>query len=293
MGCIQSLICKPRRLRRENIVVEEFSATIDSTPTVVEESSPIVLRYKTPYFRASARLVVPPIPPGQTWVVGFVQACDHMEFHNVYGELGISSWELPALRDGHVSAISDSDGVSYPWYGNTTETASMSASPRGGGNGSGNNNNSSGSRKPIRVHISMNDNFYPSVTWAVPVHGGGSGGGGGGDAGTAPPTPWLSRVTRDQTFTTWLVALNPDTRERLVLRTVRWRVRLRIDVEPWRPLGQRARLVGPARQEQPLILPRNEPIPTNALERPSANDAQVLMWRPKCGPCVVVIPPKQ
>ncbi len=37
-----------------------------------------------------------------------------------------SSWELPELREGRVKAISDSDGVSYPWYGNTTETVTLS-----------------------------------------------------------------------------------------------------------------------------------------------------------------------
>ena len=44
--------------------------------------------------------------------------------------------------------------------------------------------------------------------------------------------------------------------------------------------------------EQPEILPKNEPIPPNALVKPNANDAQVLIWRPKKGEPVVVIQPK-
>lgn len=63
-----------------------------------------------------------------------------------------SSWELPDLREGRVKAISDSDGVSYPWYGNTTETVTL-VGP---------------TNKISRFSVSMNDNFYPSVTWAVP-----------------------------------------------------------------------------------------------------------------------------
>ncbi|EPY73837.1 hypothetical protein CB1_002523002 [Camelus ferus] len=54
MGCIQSITCKAR-IRRENIVVYDVCATIDQCPTRIEETSPIVLRYKTPYFKASAR----------------------------------------------------------------------------------------------------------------------------------------------------------------------------------------------------------------------------------------------
>lgn len=88
MGCIQSIVCKPR-IRRENIVVYEVSASIDQCPTVIEENSPIVLRYKTPYFRASAGIVMPPVPRNETWTVGWIQACTQMEFYNTYGDIGM------------------------------------------------------------------------------------------------------------------------------------------------------------------------------------------------------------
>ncbi|KTG02710.1 hypothetical protein cypCar_00038441 [Cyprinus carpio] len=230
MGCIQSIACKPR-IRRENIVVYEVSASIDQCPTIIEENSPIVLRYKTPYFRASAGIVMPPVPRNETWTVGWIQACTQMEFFNTYGDIGMSSWELPELREGRVKAISDSDGVSYP-----------------------------------------------CVTWAVPI--------------SNSNTPMLTHITRDQSFITWLVALNADTKERIVLQTVRWRMRVDIEVDPSMPLGSRAKLMGRPHQEQPHILSNNEPIPPNALGRPNANDAQVLMWRPRRGQPLVVIPPK-
>ena len=88
MGCIQSIACKSR-VQRENIVVYDVSATIDQFPTAIEEDSPIVLRYKTPYFKASARVVMPPIPRNETWVVGWIQACTQMEFYNTYGDIGM------------------------------------------------------------------------------------------------------------------------------------------------------------------------------------------------------------
>lgn len=173
-----------------------------------------------------------------------------------------SSWELPDLREGRVKAISDSDGVSYPWYGNTTETVTL-VGP---------------TNKMSRFSVSMNDNFYPSVTWAVPV--------------SDSNVPLLTRIKRDQSFTTWLVAMNTTTKEKIILQTIKWRMRVDIEVDPLQLLGQRARLVGRTQQEQPRILSRMEPIPPNALVKPNANDAQVLMWRPKRGPPLVVIPPK-
>ncbi|XP_014071960.1 protein FAM78B [Salmo salar] len=261
MGCIQSIACKSR-IKRENIVVYDVSATIDHSPTIIEENSPIVLRYKTAYFKASARIVMPPIPRNETWVVGWIQACTQMEFYNTYNDIGMSSWELPELREGLVRAISDSDGVSYPWYGNTTETVTL-AGP---------------TSKPLRFTVSMNDNFYPSVTWAVPI--------------SDNNLPLLTRIKRDQSFTTWLVALNTATREKILLQTVKWRMRVDILVDPSMPLGSRATLTGQTHQDQPRVLTHMEPIPPNALGRPNANDAQVLMWRPRKGPPLVVIPPK-
>ncbi|XP_019494158.1 PREDICTED: protein FAM78A isoform X2 [Hipposideros armiger] len=173
-----------------------------------------------------------------------------------------SSWELPDLQEGKIEAISDSDGVNYPWYGNTTETCTI-VGP---------------TKRDSKFSISMNDNFYPSVTWAVPVS----------ESNVAK----LTNIYRDQSFTTWLVATNISTNDMVILQTLHWRMQLSIEVNPSRPLGQRARLREPVLQDQPKILSKNEPIPPNALVKPNANDAQVLMWRPKYGQPLVVIPPK-
>ncbi|MBN3285535.1 FA78A protein, partial [Polyodon spathula] len=261
MGCIHSIRCKPKNFR-DSVAVLEVTASIDSNPTSIDESSGVVLRYRTPHFRASARVLVSPMSGKETWTVGWIQACNHMEFHNKYGSKGMSSWELPDLRDSKVQAISDSDGVNYPWYGNTTETCTI-VGP---------------TRRETKFTVSMNDNFYPSVTWGVPV--------------SDSNAPQLTSIRRDQSFTTWLVAINQATNETIALQTVKWRMQLHIEVFPEKPLGHRAKLLEPSAQEQPTILTKNEPIPPNALVKPNANDAQVLMWRPKTGEPVVVIPPK-
>ncbi|XP_054896380.1 protein FAM78A isoform X2 [Poeciliopsis prolifica] len=261
MGCIQSLKCKPKSFR-DSVLVLDLNTSIDSKPTSIDEASSVVLRYRTPHFRAQARLLVPPMAADETWTIGWIQACNHMMFYNTYGDKGLSSWELPDLDDGKIQAISDSDGVNYPWYGNTTETCTV-VGP---------------TKKDTKFTVSMNDNFYPSVTWGIPV--------------SDSNVPLLSSIRRDQSFTTWLVAINQATSETVVLRTIRWRMRLHIQVDPERPLGQRAVLKEPLFQEQPKILVQNEPIPPNAMVKPNANDAQVLMWRPKKGDPMVVIPSK-
>uniref|UniRef100_W5MGV8 Family with sequence similarity 78 member Ab n=1 Tax=Lepisosteus oculatus TaxID=7918 RepID=W5MGV8_LEPOC len=243
MGCIQSIRCKPKSFR-ESIAVLEVNSTIDPNPTSIDESSGVVLRYRTPHFRASARVLVPPIAAKETWTVGWIQACNHMEFYNKYGSTGMSSWELPDLRDGKMQAISDSDGVNYPWYGNTTETCTI-VGP---------------TKKDTKFTVRMNDNFYPSVTWGVPV--------------SDSNLPQLTSIRRDQSFITWLVAINQASGETVVLQTIKWRMQLHIEIDPGKPLGQRAKLLEPTAQEQPQVLARNEPIPPNAMVKPNANDAQ-------------------
>ncbi|XP_072494290.1 protein FAM78A-like [Notamacropus eugenii] len=80
-----------------------FAPPSTSAPTLIEESSPIVLRYKTPYFKASARVVMPPIPRNETWVVGWIQACNQMEFFNTYSDLGISLGDMGLPKTDPVS----------------------------------------------------------------------------------------------------------------------------------------------------------------------------------------------
>ncbi|KAB0407102.1 hypothetical protein E2I00_004258 [Balaenoptera physalus] len=225
MGCIQSIGGKAR-VFREGITVIDVKASIDPIPTSIDESSSVVLRYRTPHFRASA------------------QRAHSLTFKNL---IVVSSWELPDLQDGKIEAISDSDGVNYPWYGNTTETCTI-VGP---------------TKRDSKFIISMNDNFYPSVTWAVPVS----------ESNVAK----LTNIYRDQSFITWLVATNTSTNDMIILQTLHWRMQLSIEVNPSRPLGQRARLREPIAQDQPKILSKNEPIPPSALVKPNANDAQIWL----------------
>lgn len=92
MGCIQSIRCKPKSFR-DSVIVLEVNSSIDPKPTSIDESSSVVLRYRTPHFRASARVLVPPVAGKETWTIGWIQACNHMEFYNTYGNKGM--WVPP------------------------------------------------------------------------------------------------------------------------------------------------------------------------------------------------------
>ena len=344
----------------DGLVLYECLSSIDRKSTVIEESSPIVLRYKTPYFRANATILLPPIEKKHTWTLGWIQACERMKFVNKYGDLGESGWEIPQLESKLVTAVSDSDGISYPWYGNSSEIATVCGP----------------TKHHKKIVVRMNDNFYPSVTWDIPV--------------SEKDQSRLTRVERDQNFVTWLAALNENTGELIVLRTIRWKFKIIINVNPDQPLGSRATLLHnhcdyindnnksssfntnlnnnntfhsnssynqhhhisnnnyylhknlksiaakssitdsiqsqvetrqnhnlqPV-QSQPIALPTPpqppppqnddnmfmplvissnsapEQIPLSAMMRPSANHCQVLFWRPKNAPAMIVVPPKE
>ena len=99
----------------------------------------------------------------------------------------------------------------------------------------------------------MNDNFHPSVTWDVPIS---ERDGKSKEKGFIKLyflAPHLTKITRDQSFITWLAAINERTNKVIVLRAVRWQFKLNIDVNPKAELGERAKLVGRIKQEKPRI----------------------------------------
>ncbi|XP_064616567.1 protein FAM78B-like [Liolophura sinensis] len=244
-----------RKVRISNV-----SAKIDNAPTKLDETSPTVLKYRTPDFRASALVQMGPLEEGEKWKVGWIQACTEMMFHNTYGADGFTSWEFPELKSGR-PMISDCDGRHYPWYGSNDETAIFK-----------------GPCKEREAYVAMHDNFHPHVTWRNPANSG-------------QKDPNLTRVQRDQSFYVWLVAWNMADRRSYILKTIRWTMKLDIMVQPQRPLGHRAKLVSDPVPEQPQLVSRNVPIPKCALVPPNANSAQMLVWRPCEGKPLVIIPP--
>ena len=225
--------------------VVESGASVDRTETKIRENGS-TLNYVTPHFRAEAEVEVSPLKEGEIYTVGWVQAVTHMKFYNEYPS-GTSSWEIQELNNGLSKAVSDADGRQYPWYGVTTERVTVK-----------------GPSSEQNVRVFMNDNFSPTVSWAIPV---------GRDQ---PDT--LRRVCRDQTFLVWLVVKNEITGEVHPLRAYSWRAVINIAVDCTEEVGQRSKLLGPLYQEQPRELIELS-LPETALTSPRANEAQKFVWR--------------
>ncbi len=118
MGCIQSIRCKPKSFR-DSIIVLEVNTSIDPNPTSIDESSSVVLRYRTPHFRACARVLVPPVAGKETWTIGWIQACNHMEFYNTYGNKGM--WVSSALL--YVLLFQALSNIIAKWWANSVDCA--------------------------------------------------------------------------------------------------------------------------------------------------------------------------
>ena len=158
--------------------------------------------------------------------------------------------------------ISDCDGYHYPWYGSRNETVVFEG--------------------PCKMYqsatIAMNDNFHPHVTWRNPSN-------------NKQREPNLTHIIRDQSFNVWLVSWNMTTGKAYILKTIRWNMKLEINVDPRTVLGSRAKVLSSFVPNQPIVLEQNIPIPRCSLMPPNANSAQMLVWRPTFGDPQCIIPP--
>ncbi|CAF1047669.1 unnamed protein product [Adineta steineri] len=234
------------------IRIQDLEAKIENRPTIIDEKSSAVLKYRTPHFRATATVKFPPLNDGEHWKIGWIQSCTRMDFFNSYGDSGYSSWEFPQLMSNQNPMISDSDGRNYPFYGSKSEVIEIQGP----------------CTDYTTLKVLMNDNFYPHITWDIPT--------------SNERLSRLTNVKRHQSFYTWLVAMNARNGSILVLKTISWQMNLEINVDPSKPQGSRATLVSDPIPVQPEILKQNIRIPTCVLYPPNANSAQILVWHPGC-----------
>lgn len=230
---------------RSNFKLLQCSAAVDECGIDIKENVS-TLNYVTPHFRAEAQVEAPRLKEGEIYTVGWVQAVTEMKFYNHY-PAGVSSWEIQELNNGHSEAVSDADGRQYPWYGVTTERVTLK-----------------GPQNQQTIRVYMNDNFSPTVSWAIPV--------GREQADT------LQRVYRDQSFVAWLILKNETNGEITTLQAYSWRAMVNISVDCSQEIGQRATLMEPLVQEPPQKV-SGVYIPKSALTCPRANEAQKFVWR--------------
>lgn len=234
-----------RRLVRRKFKIVHCEASVDRTQTKIRENNS-TLNYITPHFRADAEVELGSLKEGEIYTVGWVQAVTDMKFYNTY-PAGTSSWEIQELNTGESKAVSDADGRQYPWYGVTTERVTVK-----------------GPQNDTTARVLMNDNFSPTVSWAIPV---------GRDQ---PDT--LQSVHRDQSFIVWLVVKNEISGEIYTLKSYQWRAVINIAVDCSQCVGHRAKLLDPLYQDQPKEV-FEFTVPKSALCAPRANEAQKFVWR--------------
>ena len=232
--------------RKPKFSVTHVHSQIEKTETKIKENRS-TLNYITPHFRAEAEIDVGPLKDTEVYSIGWSQAVTSMTFLNTYPS-GQSSWEIQELNRGETVAVSDADGRQYPWYGVTTECKTVQGP----------------SCLPQKVRVHMNDNFSPTVSWAVPV-------------GKEQPDT-LERIHRDQSFVVWLMAKNESTGEIIPLKEFRWRAVINIAIDCTREVGERAKLLEPKIQAQPIET-FDLRVPSSAMQSPRANEAQKFVWR--------------
>jgi len=236
-------------------VIKSIQASVEvyrnPAPTRVEEKNDKVVVFRTPTMRAKATVTVPPVPQGQVWTIGWVQSCIYMNFVNVYGQSGFTSWEFPQLNLG-LAGVNDSDGESYPFYGHEKEICQVQGP----------------TPKETNFVVSMSDSPASHVTLRVPTRHG------------SPDGIDLTNIHRKQKFNSWLVAFNDVTSECIELKCLDWELDVSMKLDRREFCGSRVRLLEPAVQPIPRMNERKPRVPQCAKSPPDANHAQMLVFRP-------------
>jgi len=201
--------------------------------------------------RLKATVTVSPIPNKQVWTIGWVQSCSYMDFVNVYGQHGFTSWEFPQLNLG-LAGVNDSDGESYPFYGHEREICQIYGP----------------TNKETTVMVSMCDSPASHVTMRVPIKHG------------SPDGLDLTHISRKQRFSSWLVAFNDVTNECIELKCLDWSVDVGMKIDHSKNCGSRVQLTEPKVQAVPRMNDKNPRVPQCAKSPPDANHAQMLVFRP-------------
>lgn len=62
------------------IKILDLHVEIENKPTLIDETSSSVLKYKTPQFKSHVTFQMGAMDQRQSWKIGWIQACTHMEF---------------------------------------------------------------------------------------------------------------------------------------------------------------------------------------------------------------------
>jgi hypothetical protein len=219
------------------------------TPQVFETNFWEKVRYVGPYIYFDAAVTCKYSglsSKGKKCELGYIQQCDDIDLRHTYTSGNYTQWQFSQ------TPLSDSDNC-YPWYitGTPNQNGSLSGTQRGRGVASF---VAPGEQK---LEVSINDNLASNVQWwdviRTPnyVH------------GTTPHE--LSRITRRQRFTTWLVIRLRETNDPRYLRILKktvWEMYFEIDFDCTLGLGVRAT----PRNVNSRVLEHRDALPTDVIE---------------------------
>jgi len=166
-----------------------------------------------------------------------------MNFVNLYGRKGFTSWEFPQLNSG-LPAVNDSDGESFPFYGHSMEICQLVGPIH----------------KETKVEVKMADSPCSRITLKSP---------------SRHTSEKLTKISRNQKFNSWLVAFNDVNGECVELMAFEWEVIVNVEIKNDWPI-----LLEPKVQLQPRIMKEVTRVPQCAKMAPDANCAQMLVYRP-------------
>ncbi|KAI0982671.1 hypothetical protein GJ496_010925 [Pomphorhynchus laevis] len=229
---------------------------MQNRPTEIDESSPAVLKYRTPYFRASSTFQFPPINDNSIWKVGWVQACTSMKFINTYGVFGTSEWRLPCLENNKY--IMDGEACNYPFYGGLDECVKIWGP----------------TKRHLVKQVTMTDSLSASISTKADVQ---------------LDNNNLTGVFREQSFTVWLAVQNAETEMIFSLKTINWKMKVHIRLDSHGHEGAKYKLDETNSDKTtetmyPVILDENQPIPELPSNRLTVNNSQILVWNMNCSP---------
>eukprot|EP00668_Euglena_longa_P034403 GGOE01044210.1.p1 GENE.GGOE01044210.1~~GGOE01044210.1.p1 ORF type:complete len:284 (-),score=54.77 GGOE01044210.1:201-1004(-) len=190
-----------RREAAKYFSVRLLKASVEPGPVKVDDSGDGNLHYVSPRIWIDATVFSLAEEETKTWKVGLVQALMASTIEHQY-QRGVNGWDFPILpvNDGAIESES-------PWYG-------------------GHRGYAYGLR---RANLSFNDNFDAHVAWRLTLKG-----------GQADDASRLISVRRQQQFHVWVAAYDMDGDTLWILDELTWTVKLRIAVDPQKPLGRRA-----------------------------------------------------
>lgn len=220
------------------------------------------LHIHIPPIHAKCLIEVPPLAVEDEWTIGWIQAMTAFLADNTYGQCGVSSREVPMLRNGQVNAINIcSSKDEQPWLTKNGDKKRVCGP----------------TYSSTLLEIKFSDQSIMDIPWELPHY--------SKDAdmdsihdGHIVSEPNLSGIYHNQSFRVWLAARNQQSSQVFPLVTIEWDLIFHFNIYPFQRLGRRAKQVSPFLLQSPHVV-QNQTIPQSVISGSLYNEAVSTVWR--------------